>query len=42
MPLQLSRFVETVTRKFGKNRVTDAIFPEVAKAFHTIWVDGFL
>lgn len=41
-PLQLARFDETVTRKFGEKWVTDAISPEVAKAFHTVRVDGFL
>ena len=35
--LQLARLVERITRNFGDNRLTG-----VAKAFDTVWIDGFL
>jgi hypothetical protein len=40
--LQLARFIERVTRDFGKKRLTGAIFVDVAQAFDTVWVDGLL
>jgi len=36
--LQLARLVERITRRFGENRVTGAVFLDVAKA----WIDGLL
>jgi hypothetical protein len=38
--LQLARLVERVSRNFGEKRLTGAVFPDVAKAFVTVWVDG--
>lgn len=35
-------YLEKITRKFGKKRLTGAVFPDMAKAFNTVWVDGFL
>jgi hypothetical protein len=40
--LQLACLVERVTRNCGDKRLTGAVFLEVAKAFDTIVVDGFL
>jgi hypothetical protein len=40
--LQLARFVERITRNFGKKRLTGAVFLDVAKAFDTVWIDGLL
>jgi hypothetical protein len=40
--LQLARLVERITRNFGENRLTVAVFFDVAKAFDTIWIDGLL
>jgi hypothetical protein len=38
--LLLARLVEKVSRKFGENRLTSAVFLDVAKAFDTVWLDG--
>jgi len=40
--LQLVRLVERITRNFGENRLTGAVFLDVAKAFDTVWIDGLL
>jgi len=40
MSLQLARLVERITRNFGENRLTGAVFLGVAKAFYTVWIDG--
>ena len=40
--LQLARLVERITRNFGEKRITGAVFFDVAKAFDTVWIDGFL
>jgi hypothetical protein len=40
--LQLARLVERVSRNFGEKRLTGAVFLDVAKAFDTVWVAGFL
>jgi hypothetical protein len=40
--LQLARLVERITRYFGENMQTGAVFLDVAKAFDTIWIDGLL
>jgi hypothetical protein len=40
--LQLARFVERITRKFGEKRLKGAVFLDVAKAFDTVWIDGLL
>jgi hypothetical protein len=31
---------ERITRNFVEKRVTGALFLDVAKAFHTVWIDG--
>ena len=41
MTLQLARFVEIVKRKFDKKRFTGAVFFYVAKAFCSLWIEGF-
>ena len=38
--LQLARLVERITRDFNENRLTRAIFLDVAKAFDSFWIDG--
>ena len=38
--LQLARLFESVSRTLGENRLTGAVFLDVAKAFGTVWVDG--
>jgi hypothetical protein len=40
--LQLACLVEKITRNFGEKRLTGAVFLDVAKAFDTVWIDGFL
>ena len=40
--LQLARLVERITRKFGKRRLTCAVFLDVVKAFDTIWIESLL
>jgi hypothetical protein len=40
--LQLIRIVERFSRNFDEKRLTGAVFLDVAKAFDTVWVDGFL
>jgi hypothetical protein len=40
--LQLARLVERITRNFGENRLTGAVFLDMAKAFDTVWIDGLL
>jgi len=40
--LQLARLVERITGNFGENRLTGAVFLDVAKAFDTVWIDGLL
>ena len=31
-----------MTTSFGENRLTGAVFLDVAKAFDTVWIDGLL
>jgi hypothetical protein len=38
----LARLVERITRNFGEKRLTGAVFLDVDKAFHTIWIDVLL
>jgi hypothetical protein len=38
--LQLARLVERITRNFGEKRLTGADFIDVAKTFHTFWIEG--
>jgi hypothetical protein len=38
--LQLARLVERITKKFGENRLTGAVFLDVAEVFDTVWMDG--
>ena len=40
--LQLARLVERITRNFGEKRLTGAVYLDVAKAFDTVWINGFL
>jgi len=40
--LQLARLVERINRNFGEKRLTGAVFLDVAKAFHTVWIVGHL
>ena len=40
--LQPACLVERVTRNSGNKRLTGAIFLHVAKAFHTVWVNGLV
>jgi hypothetical protein len=40
--LQLAHLVERLIRNFGEKRVTGAVFLDVAKAFHSVSIDGFL
>jgi hypothetical protein len=40
--LQLAHFVERITRNFGEERLTSAVFLDVAKAFDTVSIDGLL
>jgi len=40
--LQLACLTERITRNLGEKRLTGAVFLDVAKAFDTIWIDGFL
>jgi len=40
--VQLARLVERITSNFGEKRLTGAVFLDVAKAFDTVWIDGFL
>jgi hypothetical protein len=40
--LQLARLVERINRNVGENRLTGAVFLDVAKAFDTVWIDGLL
>jgi hypothetical protein len=42
MMLQLACLVERVNRNFDKKRLTGVVFLDVAKAFNTVWVKGFL
>jgi retron-type reverse transcriptase len=37
---QLARFVQRITRNFGKKRLTGAVILDVAKAFDTVSIDG--
>ena len=39
--LQLARLVEQI-RNFGERRLTGAVFPDVAKTFDTVWIEGLL
>jgi len=34
--------VERINRNLGERRLTGAVFLDVAKAFHTVWVEGLL
>jgi hypothetical protein len=38
----LACLVERITRKFGEQRLTGAVFLDVAKAFDTVWIDDLL
>jgi len=38
--LQLARLIERITRNFGENGLTGAVFLDMAKAFDTVWIDG--
>ena len=40
--MQLSHLVERINRNFGEKGLTGAVFPDVAKAFDTVWFDGLL
>jgi hypothetical protein len=40
--LQLAHLVERITRNIGEKRLTGAVVLDVAKAFDTVWIDGFL
>jgi hypothetical protein len=40
--LQLARQFERITRNFDAKRLTGAVFLDVAKVFHTVWIDGLL
>jgi hypothetical protein len=40
--LQLARLFERITRNFAENRLTGAVFLDVAKAFDTLWIDAHL
>ena len=40
--LQLARLVEKITRNFGENRLSCAVYIDLPKAFHTLWIDGLL
>jgi hypothetical protein len=42
MSLQLACLIERITRNFSKKRLTGAVFLNVAKAFDTDWINGFL
>jgi hypothetical protein len=42
MSLQLARLVKRISRNFGENRLTGAVFLDVAKAFDTVYIDGLL
>jgi hypothetical protein len=42
MSLQLARLVERITRKFDKKRLSGVGFLNLAKAFDTVWIDGFV
>jgi len=39
---QLARLVERMTRNFGGNMLTGAVFLHVAKSFVTVWINGLL
>ena len=40
--LQLPRLVERITKDFGEWSLTGALFLDVAKAFHSVWIEGLL
>jgi hypothetical protein len=40
--LQLARFVDRISRNLGKKELTGAVFLDVAKAFDTVWINGFI
>jgi len=40
--LQLALLNERITRYFGKRRLSGAVFPDVAKPFDTVWIEGLL
>ena len=40
--MQLAHLIERITRNFGENWPTGAIFLDVGKAFDTVWIDGLL
>jgi len=42
MSLQLACLTERITRNFGEKRLTGTVFLDVAKAFDTVWINGFL
>jgi hypothetical protein len=41
-PLQLARIVERITRIFGEERLTGAVYLDVSKSFDTVWIDGLV
>ena len=40
--LQLACLFEKITRNFGENMLTGAVFLNVAKAFDSVWLVGLL
>jgi hypothetical protein len=40
--MHLIRLVERITRNIGEMRLMGAVFPDVIKAFDTVWFDGLL
>ena len=40
--VQLARLIERITMNFGEERLTGAVFLDVAKAFDTVWIEALL
>ena len=40
--LQLARLVERIKRNIGEKLLTGAVFPDLAKAFDSVWIEGLL
>jgi hypothetical protein len=40
--LELSRPVEKIIRNFGENKLTGAVYLDLAKAFDKVWIVGIL
>ena len=40
--LQVALFLERINRNVDEKRLTGAVLLDVAKAFDTVWIDGFL